>query len=382
MAAMQNIFSWDNGKGPWGQPTGGKKSSNKKTTGGNSPDIEIDVDDIFRGAQDRVQRMMGGGNGGGVSRRFVMLAAFVLFGLWLLSGFYIVAPDEQGVVLRFGKYVQTTNSGLNYHLPYPIEMVIKPKVTRENIVEVGFRSRGGLQGFGWQRTSNTGEVAVKEESLMLTGDENIVDLAFTVRWKIGDAREYLFNIANPDDTIAHVAETAMREVVGRHPIDDALVENKQLIQDEAKALMQEILNHYQAGVQVNGVELQQVNPPAEVIDAFRDVQAARADNEKMQNEAKGYANDILPRARGEAAQILQDAEAYKAAKVAESEGAAQRFKSQLVEYQKAKDVTAKRLYLETMEDILQDAQKVIISGEAGQGVVPYLPLNELKKGDK
>lgn len=391
---MSNIFSWDHkgGKGPWGKPTSkpttgaGRKPSTPKK---NSPQPSgAEVEEILKNIQANFQKVAGNGpNGGGAGfggTKLLSLAVLAAFILWLLSGFYIVSPDEQGVVTRFGRYVQTTNPGLNYHLPAPIEMVQKPKVTRENIVEVGFRSPQTLQQtFGAQIYRNFGNSDVQkvpEESLMLTGDENIVDLSFTVRWKIADPKDYLFNVVDPNGTIKAVAESSMREVIGLHPIDDALTGNKNQIQQEARALMQEILNSYNIGVEVVSVQLQQVNPPQQVISAFRDVQAARADAEKAQNQATGYANDILPRARGEAAQILQEAQGYRAAKIAEAEGAAARFKSQLAEYSKAKSVTSQRLYIETMEDVLKDAQKVIISGEAASGVVPYLPLNELRKG--
>jgi len=258
-----------------------------------------------------------------------------------------------------------------------------PQVTRENIVEVGFRAAdNATPGLG-SVLRNNGQrslVDIPQESLMLTGDENIVDLTFTVRWRIGDARAYLFNISNPDETIKSVAESAMREVIGGRPIDDALTESKQQIQQEAKDLIQQILDSYQAGVLVNQVELQQVNPPKAVIDAFRDVQAARADAEREQNQATGYANDILPRARGEAAQIQQDAEGYKAARVSEAEGSAARFISQQAAYAKAKDVTSKRLYLETMEKVMKDARKVIMSnGSKGESILPYFNVNELQQ---
>ena len=383
-------FSWDHkgGKGPWGQPrktTGGQRTrgtgQNQSSNNNGGPEGP-DVDAAFRQAQERIQRMMGGGNNGGMGKNFIGLVVAGIAGVWLLSGFYIVAPDERGVVLRFCQYVQTTNSGLNYHLPAPIESVIKPKVTRENVVEIGFRSSGNHDselGAMVRRASRSGVIDVPAESLMLTGDENIVDLTFTVRWIINEPRDFLFNIADPVDSIKNVAESAMREVIGENPIDDALTENKQAIEDDAGVLIQSILDSYQAGVKITKVELQRVNPPKAVIDAFRDVQAARADAEREQNQALGYANDILPRARGEAAKILQEAEGYKTARVAEAQGSAQRFLAQQAEYAKAKTVTKQRMYLETMEKILKDARKVVVGGEGGNALLPYLNLNELRR---
>ena len=382
MSVFSTVFNWENkgGKGPWGTVKGGKSTGGRGSGGNPGPGGQPpEVDEIFREAHKKLQGMMGGGNGGGA--KSISLIAIGLGVLWLASGFYMVAPDEEGVVLRFGKYVQTTTSGLNYHLPAPIETVIKPPVTRENIVEVGFRSNSSntYSSFMNSRSSNV-KSTIPAESLMLTGDENIVDLSFTVRWRIIDARDFLFNVSGPVETVKNVAESAMREVIGRRPVDDALTGSKENIQDEAKVLIQSILDGYRSGIQVNGVELQEVNPPKEVIDAFRDVQAARADAEKARNEAEGYSNDILPRARGEAAQVLQDAEAYKASKIADATGRADRFLSQLKEYRKAKNVTKERMYLETMENVLEGSRKVIISGEAGQGVLPYLPINEINKG--
>lgn len=378
---FQNVFSWDHkgGKGPWG---GGKSTRGAGHSGGEQPPKRSaprqtqqppELDDILRSAEERVKRFMNGHSGGNGSgnKKPLLLGGAVLAVLWLASGFYIVEPDEQGVVLRFGSYVQTTNPGANYHLPWPFETVIKPKVTRENIVEIGFVSAGNSS---FRNSRRGGDVVA--ESLMLTGDENIVDLDFTVRWRIADPRAHLFNVADPEGLIKNAAESVMREIIGGHPIDDALTGNKAAIQTEVLTKLQALLDSYKAGVAVSAVELQQVNPPQQVVDAFRDVQAARADAEKMENEAIGYRNDIVPRARGEAARILEEAQAYKQAKIAQAEGAAQRFESRLAEYRKAKDVTAQRLYLETMEKVMQKTDKVILGGEASKAVLPYLPLNK------
>ena len=384
---MQKILTFFNAefkdnKSPWGT----RKPSGNGGTRRRAPEAEqADIEDVIRAAQDRMRGMMGSGGGGSSSGGFnggiATLAISVLFVVWVSQSVYKVDTDEEGVVTRFGKYIETTGEGLHFML-WPIENVVKPKVTRENIVEVGFRGsrsvRSSLGSRSRRELSNDQIINIPQESLMLTGDENIVDLNFTVRWKIADSKDYLFNVANPDDAIKHVAESAMREVIGRYPIDDAITYNKLVIQQETSTLIQEIMDLYRMGVQINGVELQQVTPPREVMDAFRDVQAAKADAEKIQDQAVGYANDIVPRARGQAAQIMQEAEAYKASKVAEATGAAQRFESQLIEYRKAKDVTTKRLYLETMQRVMQNTKKVVVGTEAGKGILPYLPLGDMK----
>jgi len=385
-------FSWDNrgGRGPWGngprRPT--NNAGGNKNDGGQQPDI----DDMIRNAQDRLGRMMGGGRGPGgygpnqdnpFTPRVMMLLAIAVVVLWLASGFYIVDQSERGVVLRFGKYATTTNPGLNYHLPWPIETVLRPKVERENRVDIGVSAQMAVNNFA--RKAAYGSSAAQRnpdassESLMLTGDENIIDLSFSVRWKIRDPKAFLFNVYGPEKTIKDVAESAMREIVGKRPIDDALTSNKGEIEFAARALIQSILDGYGMGVQINAVELQQVNPPAQVIDAFKDVQAARADAEKMQNEAIGYANDILPRSRGKAAMIIQEAEGYKQARVSEARGQASRFNQQLAAYRQAKDITRRRMYLETMEDVLANGHAVILGDKNGRGILPYLPLNELGK---
>jgi membrane protease subunit HflK len=284
--------------------------------------------------------------------------------VWALSGFYRVDADEQGVVLRFGKYTNMTQPGLNYHLPYPIESVMTPKVTRVNRVDIGFRSSSD--------SSRSGAISeIKEESAMLTGDENIVD--------IKDASKYLFNIQEPIGTIKAVAETAMREIIARKKIQSILTQGRTDIETEAQKIMQQILDQYNSGIEITQVQAQKSDPPAQVIDSFRDVQAAKADKERQQNEAQAYANDVIPRARGEAAKIVQEAEGYKKEVVAQAEGEASRFIAIYNEYAKAKTVTQERMYLETMEKVLSGVNKIIIDKQSGSGVVPYLPLPELKK---
>ncbi len=346
----------DDDKGPWGSGGGG----------GQQPP---DLDDLLRRGQEQVERFLPGGHWGG---RGILLIALLLALVWGLTGFYRVQPDEQGVVLRFGQWIKTTQPGLNYHLPVPIESVLTPKVTRVNRVDVGFRSRGDVG-------PSTAIRDVAEESLMLTGDENIVDIDFAVFWIIKDAGKYLFNIQRPESTVKDVAESSIREVIGKTPIQSALTEGRQPIEVATQELIQSTLDNYGAGIQITQVKMQKVDPPAAVIDAFRDVQAARADEERQRNEAEAYANDIIPRARGEVEQMLQQAEAYKQEVVAHAEGDAARFMAVYKEYAQAKDVTRKRIYLETMETILGGMTKIIVDNEGGSGVVPYLPLPELKK---
>ena len=280
-------------------------------------------------------------------------------------------PDEQGVVLRFGKFASTTQPGLNYHIPYPVETVLTPKVTKVNRIDIGFRAESDSG-----RTSGIGDVS--EESLMLTGDENIVNIDFSVFWLIKDAGQFLFKIQSPVETVKAAAETAMREVIAKSRLQSILTEGRSKIEIETQEIAQSLLDEYESGIQITQVQTQKADPPDQVIDAFRDVQAARADMERSKNEAEAYQNDVIPRARGEAAKILQEAEAYKKQVVAAAEGEASRFVAIYNEYAKAKQVTQERMYLETMEKVLADIDKVIIDRKAG-GVVPYLPLPELSK---
>ena len=347
------------GRGPWGQ-SGGPSGRQPQ-----SPDLE----DLLRRGQDRFRRFMPGGP---KSPRAVIIAVLAILVIWLLTGFYRVAPDEQGVVLRFGEWVNTTAPGLHYHLPGPIESVETPQVTRVQRVEVGFRTGEG-------RRSNLGDLP--EESLMLTGDENIVDIDLTVFWVINDAGRFLFNIEDPAGTVKSAAESAVRETIGQSEFQFAVAEGRASIEQQTRDNIQQILDSYEAGIRVNEVKLQKVDPPGAVIDAFRDVQRARADLETQINEAETYSNDILPRARGEAVRLIQEAEAYREQVVKTAEGDAQRFLSIYGEYKDAREITARRMYLETMEKVLGRMTKIIIDSNDGQGggVVPYLPLNELTR---
>ena len=350
---------------PWGSPPGGGGNGGFRR-GPTPPDIE----EIIKKIQNTINKFTGGGKGG---TKPIVFGLIILAIVWALSGLYRVLPDEQGVVLRFGKFVKTTQPGLNYHFPYPIESVLTPKVTKVNRIDIGFRSERD-SGF-----TSGGVADVPEESLMLTGDENIVNIDFSVFWVIKDAGKFLFKIQDPQGTVKAAAETAMREVIARSNIQPILTEGRSLIETDTQLIIQEILDEYNSGIQITQVQTQKADPPDQVIDAFRDVQAARADMERSKNEAEAYANDVIPRARGEAAKILQAAEAYKKEVVAKAEGEASRFVSIYNEYAKAKQVTQERMYLETMEKVLADIDKVIIDKNSGSGVVPYLPLPELKK---
>ena len=353
---------------PWGSPPGGGGGNGGFRRGPTPPDI----DEVVKKIQKILNKFLGGGKGG---TKPILFGLLILVVLWGLSGLYRVLPDEQGVVLRFGKFVNTTQPGLNYHFPYPIESVITPKVTKVNRMDIGFRSERD-SGF-----TSGGVADVPEESLMLTGDENIVNIDFSVFWVIKDAGNFLFKIQDPEGTVKAAAETAMREVIARSDIQPILTEGRSVIETETQQIIQKILDEYTSGIQITQVQTQKADPPDQVIDAFRDVQAARADMERSKNEAEAYANDVIPRARGEAQKILQAAEAYKKEVVAKAEGEASRFLAIYNEYAKAKQVTQERMFLETMETVLGDINKIIIDKNSGSGVVPYLPLPELKKAE-
>jgi modulator of FtsH protease HflK len=356
-----------NNQSPWGSAPGGGSNGNGSGTRREPPNI----DELIKNFQKTINKFSGGKSGG---TRPLLLIVIILAGLWAASGLYRVLPDEQGVVLRFGKFVHTTQPGLHYHLPMPFERALTPKVTKVNRVDVGF-----IPASDSGRSSGIGNVP--EESLMLTGDENIVDINYSVFWVIKDAGKFLFNIQSPVETVKATSETAMREVIAKNNIQTILTEGRASIEIEVQEITQKILDEYGSGIQITQVQTQQADPPAQVIDAFRDVQAARADRERAKNEAEGYANDVIPRARGEAEQVLQQAEAYKKEVVAKAEGEASRFLAIYNEYKNAKQVTQERMYLETMEKVLADIDKVIIDKKAGSGVVPYLPLPALTKKD-
>ena len=347
------------GGGPWGQGPAG---------GGQPPDLE----EILKRSQDRLKQAMPGGGISGSLLFFLALAAIAAIGFFGFT--FRVNPDEKGVVLRFGELVREVPQGLHFRLPYPVEEVYLPKVTITRRTEIGLRAGVGGRGFAAPTRD------VPEESLMLTGDENIVDVDFVVFWQIKDAAKYLFNIQLPETTVKDVSESAMREVVGKGRIQRILTEDRAAIELSVKALIQKTVDAYGAGIHITQVQMQQVDPPKQVIDSFRDVQAAKADQERVRNEAETYANKIVPEARGEAERILQAAKGYEEQTIAEAVGQADRFLKVYGEYKKAPDVTRRRMYLETMERVFGGMDKVIIDTKgSGQGVVPYLPLSELTK---
>jgi modulator of FtsH protease HflK len=335
-----------------------------------------DLDQLIARLQAYVRSLLGGGGGGGGSRgRFTGGRGLALMGiavvlLWLASGVYRVQPDELGVVLRFGAYHTRTYPGLNWHWPWPIEHVETPAVTRINRIEIGFRSAGGNR----IDTGNQGGRNVLEESLMLTGDENIIDINFAVFWKINDVVAYLFNTRNPDIIVKAVAESVMREVIGRTPIQPALTELRAQIETDVLRQVQQILDNYKSGVEATQVQLQKVDPPAEVVESFIDVQRANTDAERLRNEAEAYHNDIVPRARGDAARIVAEGTGARQASIAQATGQTQRFLSVLAAYQTAKEVTLRRMYVETMQDILTHSPSLVVDDKL-KGLVPFLPLN-------
>ena len=379
-------MSWNNGGsggGPWGNggggnpPPGGKRPERGPWGGGgrgpggpSGPGLP-DFDEIIQRLQQQARRFVpGGGPGRGRSAngRLIGMVALAAAGLWLASGIYRVQPDEQGVVTRFGAFEGYTYPGLRYHLPWPIESVITPSVTRVNRIEVGVRTPPD------RLDRNEPGRQVPAEALMLTGDENIIDINFSVFWKIKDAKEYLFDIRNPSDTVRAAAESMMRQVIGRTPIQPALTEARARIELDVMTGTQGILDQYGSGVEITQVQLQKVDPPAAVIESFRDVQRATTDAERIRNEAESFRNDIVPRARGDAARLVAEAEGAKSASVAEATGQAQRFRSVYKAYATAKDVTLKRLYIDTMQDILTRTPSIVIDDQL-KGIVPYLPLD-------
>ncbi|MDZ7713772.1 MAG: FtsH protease activity modulator HflK [Rhodovibrio sp.] len=382
---------WQNqGGGPWGGgsgggggnggPWGGRGSGGGgggRNNGGGGPfggggQRPPDFDDLVRKGQERLKKILpgGSGTGGGLGGRGIALIAAVLIGIWFLSGFYRVQTDQQGVVLRFGEWVNTTSPGLNWHLPYPIETVMTPSVERINQIDIGFRQVGNGQ--------SSSERDVEGESLMLTGDQNIIDIDFSVQWKISDAGRYLFNIRDPEGTVKIAAESAMREIIGRTDIQPALTEARAEIEGKTKDLLQEILSNYESGILVTGLKLQNVQPPDQVVDAFNDVQRALQDRDRLRNEAQAYRNDLIPQARGEAQKMVQDAEAYRERIINEAEGEAQRFEQVLSAYKVNPAVTKRRMYLETMQNVFARTDKVLMDANSTGGTVPYLPLDQLR----
>ncbi len=359
----------------WNQPGGNGGQDPWGSRGGQQG--PPDLDEVLRKLRAQWQRLFGGGGGGGGARSgggggfslgsggrigigVILIAAL---GVWAISGVYIIDPAEKGVVLRFGKYVRTADPGPHW-APRFIESVEQVNVEQIRNAEIGFRSAGGSKG------------VVPHESLMLTGDENIVDLKFAVQYRIKDAADYLFNVYDPDLTLRQATESAVREIVGRSTMDYVLTTGRDAVADEARRLIQEVLDRYRSGLQVTSVNMQDAQPPAQVQEAFFDAVKAREDQVRIVNEAMAFKADVVPKARGEANAILQRAEAYRARVVAEAEGDAARFLKVLGEYRKAPEVTRQRLYLETLESMLANASKVLIDLKSGNNLI-YLPIDRL-----
>ena len=362
----------DDNKRPGGRDQGPNRG-NGRGPGGNQPQIP-EIDDLVKKGQEQLRVLMGGrggGNGtgqggsgdgpGGFSRGTLGLIGLGAVAMWVFASFYTVAPEEQSVELFLGEYSSTGNPGLNF-APWPVVTAEVIPVTREQTEDIGVASRG-------------------DGGLMLTTDENIVDIDFQVVWNINDPAKFLFNLADPRDTIRAVSESAMREVIARSELAPILNRDRELIADEVRELIQTTLDQYDAGVNIVRLNLDKADPPREVIDAFREVQAAEQERDTLQRRADAYANQALAQARGDSAQLLEQAEAYRAQQVNQAEGEAARFTAVLEEYRKAPEVTRKRLWLETVERVYGATDKIILdnSGEGGQGVVPYLPLNELRR---
>ena len=359
-----------NSGGPWGGGGGGNRGGGGPFGSRRPPDME----DVIRKGQERLRNLIPGGFGSYKGILLIVLAAAVI---WLVTGFFRVQPNQQAIQLVFGKpYGKPVEPGLHYNLPSPIGTVVIVNVQDQRRTVIG--ARNGQSGSPYARSQR----ATSTENLMLTGDENIVDIEFAVLWQVSDVFKYAFDVRNPEDTVRAASEAAMREIIGKSNLQFAQTEGRSRIEQDTKDLLQRILDEYGLGVRISQVQLLRVDPPQEVIAAFRDVQAARADKERSINEANTYRNQVLPRAKGEAASIIQRGEAYKAQTVARAQGDAQRFEQVYTQWAKAKDITTERLYLDTMEEVLRNVNKVVIDRNASGtgGVVPYLPLPELKPG--
>lgn len=358
-------MSWNQpgpgGNDPWGQKGGGR---------GGPPDL----DEVVKNVQNKLRGFFGGsgggsgGSGGGSMPGKAGISAILVVALvvWALTGFYVVQEGTRGVVLRFGAYSETTLPGLQWHVPWPVEEVNTVNVQNVNSVEIGYRTTGQSQ-----------EQAVPQEGLMLTRDENIVDVKLAVQYDIKDPENLIFYVAdNPQTVVRGATESALREVVGTNNMDFVLTEGRATVVSETKALLQRVLDRYLTGINVIAVEMQDAQPPREVKPAFDDAVKAREDQVRLINEAEAYRNDVIPRARGEAARLIQEAEGYKEAIIAQAEGEASRFEQILTEYEQAPDITRRRMYLEKMEQVLSNSSKLMIDQSGGNNVI-YLPLDQL-----
>lgn len=361
-------------KSPWDDD-----SEPKKKSGATNTPQPVDIENLFRKGHSsfndvysKLKKDSGNGSGDN-NRKFFGIIAALLVLAWMATGFYVVDEGEEALVIRFGKYERTANTGLNYHLPSPIEQIIKEKVATLRKEEIGFRTSSNYSN----KSTKSSKAQVLQESLMLTGDQNIVEINFIIQWKISNLRNFVFNIDNTRDTVISAAESAMREVIGSTPIDKAITDGRSSIEHETKSLLQNILNSYKAGVEITTLKLLKADPPGEAIDAFRDVQTAKTDKEREINRAYAFSNEVIPKARGTAAQILLASEGYEKEVVERASGESGRFNLILNQYKTSKDITKKRIYLESMDTLFQGMDKIIIDQK---NTVPYLPLTQLDKG--
>lgn len=370
---------WSNnsgGGGPWGGGGGGGGPWGGGGRGGGrgGPSRPPDLEDVLRKGQDRLKSLLPGGMG---SARGLILVALVIVVGWLLTGLYRVETNQQAIELVFGRpNGPPQGEGLKYNLPSPIGRVIKVDVTNQRSITIGSTGTPDSRSLPGSRSPRQ---MVTSENLMLTSDENILDMGFVIFWQVQDIYKFVFNNPpNPDETVKAAAESAMRQVIGRSQLQFALTEGRNRIQEDTREEIQRMLDSYDAGIRIVGLALRQIDPPQQVIAQFRDVQAARADKERKINEATGYRNEIVPRAKGESEALVQSAEGYRTEVVNRSAGDAQRFVSVYQQYSLAKDVTLQRIYIETMEEVLRGVNKVLLD-KGGNGVVPYLPLPEIQK---
>ncbi|MBE2192265.1 MAG: FtsH protease activity modulator HflK [Alphaproteobacteria bacterium] len=356
-------------KNPWGKPQNDRPSQNNRPNWGQGSkgDDDLNFDQILRKIRQNFGDLLPDSNGG--MGRLVALFVAIAAVLWLLSGIYFVQPNENGVVLTFGEYTRTDETpGIKWKVPWPFQTVEIVDVTTERRIHIGY-SVG---------ENNMGKVSLNsshQESLMLTRDENIVDINFVVLWRIQSAKDYLYSIRDPEDTINMVAASTMREIIGQTNIQPALTDARTKIQSDARNLMQKLLDEYHAGVTINNVQLQKVDPPAAIVDAFNAVQRARQKKEELRNLAEAYRNDIIPRAKGDSEKLRQDADAYKQEVVSRATGDAKRFSNVYAAYKNSKDVTVERMYLETMESVLKNAKTVVLGNE-NSDVLPFLPIGD------
>jgi len=379
-------MSWDDnsggkGRNPWGNnnpSNGGKKNpwggnGGDNRGGSRGPTEPPDLDDFFAKLQEGFKDFLPPSAGGG--GKFIALGVIVVAGLWLASGFYTVNPGEHAVIQRFGAWNRTIDTeGLKYRLPAPVETMTKFNVNEIRTMNIGFTGSTGRAG------NIVGGRDIPEESLMLTSDFNIVDLDFVVQWNISSAEDYVFNIENPENTLRKAAQSAIREVVGQTRMFSIITTERGSVADQAKTIMQTILDQYKSGINITQVLINSAEVHPDVQAAFQDVQSAKQDAEDVQNRAQAYREDIIPKARGAANRVVQESQGYKESVIARASGDADRFNSVLSAYQSGQDVTKERMYIETMESVLKNAQKIILdNGDGKQGVVPYLPLNELNR---